>query len=150
MQVEAGTFASDQLHKKAISHPNWKYVDFFGQVSSEKRTEILTNSKVGLILLHPTKTYIHALPVKLFEYMKMGLPSIASDFEILNTYYNQSNIGYQENSADIDSIRNRIHSIIDDGLGKGISANAIQQISSYTWEVEFAGVKILIDDLCAE
>lgn len=36
----------------------------------------------GLVTLHPTQSYVDALPVKMFEYMAAGLPVIASNFPL--------------------------------------------------------------------
>ena len=45
--------------------------------------EVLAASKIGLVTLLPTPSYVESLPIKLFEYMAAGMPVIASDFSRL-------------------------------------------------------------------
>jgi glycosyltransferase involved in cell wall biosynthesis len=42
----------------------------------------LRRARAGLLVLHPRRAYVDALPVKLFEYMAAGIPAIASDFPL--------------------------------------------------------------------
>ena len=44
--------------------------------------EALRRARAGLLVLHPRRAYVDALPVKLFEYMAAGIPFVASDFPL--------------------------------------------------------------------
>ena len=55
---------------------------FHGFISRGAVKKVLERSKIGLVTLHPTQSYLEALPVKMFEYMAAGIPVIASDFPL--------------------------------------------------------------------
>ncbi len=55
--------------------------------------EEVNKAKIGLAILHPIGNYLNSLPTKLFEYMKYGLPFIASDFEYWKRFFNGKKSG---------------------------------------------------------
>lgn len=55
-------------------------VDWTGPVPPPVARRMLTEARIGLVVLHATPAYVDALPTKLFEYMSAGLPVVASDF----------------------------------------------------------------------
>lgn len=57
-------------------------IDYQGVLGRGEVADLLAQSRVGLLLLHPTPAYQRSLPIKLFEYMLAGLPVIASDFPL--------------------------------------------------------------------
>jgi glycosyltransferase involved in cell wall biosynthesis len=65
----------------------------YGWVSFDKVPELLCQADVGLVLLQPEPRYIAALPVKLFEYMAVGLPVLASDFPSIQQVVSKAQCG---------------------------------------------------------
>ena len=76
----AGSFSSKKFEKEVKSLKGWSKVNFHGYVSKNKIDEILLQSNIGIVILHPTESYKESLPIKMFEYMSAGLPVVASDF----------------------------------------------------------------------
>lgn len=55
-------------------------VQLLGRVPYEEVPRLIAQSKVGLSLHQPTYNFLRAQPLKLFEYLAMGIPAIASNF----------------------------------------------------------------------
>ncbi|MCK5538590.1 MAG: glycosyltransferase family 4 protein [Bacteroidales bacterium] len=116
MTYESGFF--DELE----SDENWNRVNFVGKLDRIGVKELLAESKMGLVTLHPTINYIDALPVKMFEYMLAGIPVIASDFQILK------DIVYKENCG-----------LCVDPLDPKAIGEAIEYLSSHDEEAKLMG-----------
>ncbi len=78
----AGNWHDPEYEAHCRSLPEWENVEFHGYIGPEKKRELLNDSRIGLVLLHPIENYLLAWPVKLFEYMAAGLPVITSDFPL--------------------------------------------------------------------
>lgn len=78
----AGGFSPATHGDELAGLPGWHRVEFHGWASRPEVAAILGNVRAGLVVLHPTKNYPDAYPVKMFEYMAAGLPVIASDFPL--------------------------------------------------------------------
>lgn len=75
-----GTFESEALRKEIRNLPGWEHVEELGFVNREEISNTLKRCMAGLVVLHPTINYLDSIPVKMFEYMAVGLPVIASEF----------------------------------------------------------------------
>ena len=140
-QVElelAGKFESEAVKKSVMKHPAMKFVNFYGQVSVFKVREILSTSTVGLVTLHPTETFKTSLPIKLFEYMEMQIPVIASNFEYWKPLVIRNNCGVIVDPLSPDDIANKIKYFIDhpdEAINKGLNGR-IAVIDKYNWSTE--------------
>jgi glycosyltransferase involved in cell wall biosynthesis len=64
-------------------------------VPHDKVCAILKQVKVGLSVLHPGyKRYNKALPLKVLEYLSVGIPVVANDFPQLKTIIEKHQLGY--------------------------------------------------------
>lgn len=77
-----GRFEPSSLGRELKTLPGYKRVRILGWLAPENIYEHLRKNLVGLVCLHPEPRYIVSLPVKLFEYMAVGLPVIASNFPL--------------------------------------------------------------------
>lgn len=78
----AGTFSPPQLEAALEAVPGWTHVDWLGQQSRAQVADLLDRARAGLVLFHPVPNHVEAYPNKLFEYMSVGIPVIASDFPL--------------------------------------------------------------------
>ena len=134
----AGLFENDELERDVSRLAGWNKVDFFGWLSREEVGRILEGSRVGLVLLHPTKNYIDSLPIKLFEYMTAGLPVIASNFPIWKKIIEDNKCGICVDPMNTNEIAEAITWLLnhpnDSYLMGQNGRKAVENL--YNWETE--------------
>jgi len=78
-----GKFSSKKFEKEVRNLREFKNkVEFLGWQPMDEVYKNLIQADIGLVCLHPLPRYKVSLPIKLFEYMSMGLPVIASNFPL--------------------------------------------------------------------
>ncbi len=77
-----GTIHPAHLEERLRRFAGWKWVTYWGQVTRGRLPGIIGKARAGLVLFHPLANHIDAQPNKMFEYMSVGLPLIASDFPL--------------------------------------------------------------------
>lgn len=76
----AGTFQPPELEAHMQALDGWQRIDHQGWADRTEVRRLLSEARLGLVILQPVPSYLDAQPVKMFEYMAAGLPVIASDF----------------------------------------------------------------------
>jgi glycosyltransferase involved in cell wall biosynthesis len=89
----AGKFVEDNLKQEITQYRGWKQVNELGYLNRREVANVLNRSKAGLVILHPISNYLDSLPVKMFEYMSVGLPVIASNFPLWKKIVEGNNCG---------------------------------------------------------
>ncbi|NND73434.1 MAG: glycosyltransferase family 4 protein [Ilumatobacter sp.] len=77
----AGKFAPAEFEERVRALPGWKKTAMFGWLGRDEVADLLSRSVLGLVILHPTPNHLESMPIKMFEYMAAGIPSVVSDFE---------------------------------------------------------------------
>ena len=77
-----GSFGEARFEKIVKAEKGWKQVDELGWLERNGVRKLLNESVAGLVTLHPMINYLDSLPVKMFEYMAVGIPVISSDFPL--------------------------------------------------------------------
>jgi glycosyltransferase involved in cell wall biosynthesis len=134
-----GKFKEKALEKKVKQSKGWVRVKELGYLNRKQVLESLSISKAGLVTLHPTPSYIEALPVKMFEYMSAGIPVIASKFPLWQDIVEKNNCGICVNPLAPKEIAKAIEYIINnpkkaEEMGKN-GLKAIQE--KYNWDIEY-------------
>jgi glycosyltransferase involved in cell wall biosynthesis len=80
--VLLGAFPDKTFEQEVRKHRGWGRVDFAGWQDRAGVAAHLARARVGLVTLYPEPNYLSAYPIKMFEYMSVGLPLIASDFPL--------------------------------------------------------------------
>jgi glycosyltransferase involved in cell wall biosynthesis len=134
----AGMTYEDSFFKELEDNENWNRVEFVGKLDRVGVKNLLEESKIGLVTLHPTVNYIDALPVKMFEYMLAGIPVIASNFPILQDIVSKEECGLCVNPLDTKAIGEAIEYLaIHDSEAKQMGENGKRAVrEQYNWEIE--------------
>lgn len=111
-----GKFENEELRNKATSSEGWDNVDELGFLSREEVKNTLQKSVAGLVVLKPTRSYIHSIPVKMFEYMVAGIPIIASDFKYWRELIEEEDCALFVNPEDSKAISKAIDALLRDKL----------------------------------
>jgi len=77
-----GAFPKENLKQYIESMPGFRFVDYRGFLSRQGVSEVLSEAKAGLVVTRPNSNHKFAYMTKLFEYMAVGIPVIASDFPL--------------------------------------------------------------------
>ncbi len=133
-----GIFSPDSLRNEAMLLPGWNNVVEHGYASRSKVKEVLEQSRVGLVTLHPIINYVDAYPVKMFEYMVAGIPVIASDIKLWKEIVDSSHSGICVDPYNPTDIRNAIVSIMEnEDVAQKMSLNGVKAVAEkFNWSNE--------------
>ncbi|MEA3492571.1 MAG: glycosyltransferase [Campylobacterota bacterium] len=134
----AGVVYQDDFMIELQENRYWNRVDFLGKLDRKGVKKLLSDSKMGLVTLHPTINYKDALPVKMFEYMLSGLPVIASNFKILEDIVIGNSCGICVDPLDSRSIGEAIKYLsTHDNEAREMGQRGKQVIlEKYNWTIE--------------
>lgn len=140
----AGEFESESLKSEITQLEGWKNVNFLGFVNRDTIKKELQAAKIGLVVLHPTKSYVEAYPVKMFEYMAAGIPVISSDFPLWSSIISEYDCGISVDPLNISAIKKAITELLaDDMKCKRLGENGRKAaFEFFSWEQE---AKKLVD-----
>lgn len=109
-----------------------------GRVTLQEVYKYYGQSHLGLAVLHPEKNYIKSLATKIFEYMSVGIPVVASNFPLWTELVEGNGCGLTADPKDPRDVAEKICQLLTDpqameGMGdRGAAAFR----SRYNWDVE--------------
>ena len=97
---------------------------------------------IGLVTLLPSPAYLEALPTKLFEYMAMGIPILASDFPLWRELVEASGAG-RVTQPEPGALAERLLQMSGDpaGLARHAERGRRAYRERYRWEVEAGNLR---------
>ncbi|MBQ9472930.1 MAG: glycosyltransferase family 4 protein [Bacteroidales bacterium] len=110
----AGTFAPPSLLGEMQRLDGWKNVDYRGFLDRRQVDELLADSMMGLLLLHPLPSYKDSLPIKLFEYMAAGIPVVCSDFPLWRGIVEDCHCGLCVDPLDAKAVASAVRQLASD------------------------------------
>jgi len=145
----AGTFSEAEYEQEVKNLPGWSKVEYLGYLDRKEIIRTLQKSQIGIVTLHPTKSYKESMPIKLFEYMLAKLPVIASDFELWKPIVEKNNCGLMVDPLNPHEIAEKINYLLsNDTLRNEMGENGYQAvIKNYTWESQFRNLVELYNRL---
>ncbi len=118
--------------------PGAERTDIRGWLHREQLVEVLAETRVGIVTLHPTPKYLDSYPTKLFEYMSAGLPVIASDFPQWRRFVEEAQCGVLVDPRDPEAIAEAMQWILehpDEAAAMGARGREAVR-DRYSWEQE--------------
>ena len=109
----AGNFQPAGLKTEIEALAGWQQVEYSGWANRDQVSEILNSVRAGLVVLHPTPKILNAYPTKMFEYMSVGLPVIASDFPVWRRIVDNAGCGLLVDPLDPSGIASAMQWILD-------------------------------------
>ena len=128
-----------EMHAYLVQNDLTQNVHLLDAVPYRQVADYYKQSKIGLVLLQPVKTFEVSLPIKIFEYMMFGLPVIGSDFGHIRKYISMDRCGVLVSPEDTDQIATAMSEILlNRDLYNQYSENGRKAATSkYRWEGEF-------------
>lgn len=89
-------------------------VNYVGNLEPERLDALLARCRLGLALLPPSPAYLEAVPSKVFDYLKAGLPFVWSDFPYWRESLNGQLSDYAADPAASEAVSTLIHRLVHD------------------------------------
>ena len=136
----AGRFSDDGCERLVANASQTGRVKYVGFLDQATLMEELGKADIGLACLQPILPYVTSEPNKLFEYMRSGLPVIASDFDLWREIIEGAQCGIVVNPKDPQAIGQAISQLLaDPGLMQAMGINGQQAVrDTYNWESQKA------------
>jgi glycosyltransferase involved in cell wall biosynthesis len=132
----------DKSHEEKLLKLCEKYnlhkITFHGHMFAYEGWHIIAQCDIGLAILQPIPNYIESYPTKLFEYMAMGLPVIASNFQLYKEIVEGNNCGICVDPLNPKEVAEAIEYLIDHPEeAKKLGENGRYAVlKKYNWEKE--------------
>ena len=133
-----GRFESASLEAELQKMHGYQRVRFLGWLQPKDVYNHLSRADIGLVCLHPEPRYLVALPVKLFEYMAVGLPVIASNFPLWQEIVEGNECGLTVDPLNPQEIAGAIEYLLEHlDLRQKMGENGRRVVvEKYNWERE--------------
>ncbi|PDZ42947.1 glycosyltransferase family 4 protein [Bacillus wiedmannii] len=130
LQIEVDTYIKENNLSEIVQLP--------GRLPLSKVYSYYNKSHVGLAILHPEENYLRSLATKIFEYMSVGIPVVASNFPEWKQLIDDAQCGKVVDPYNIEQIADNIEFLLKDNeyaiqLGEN-GFNAYKK--KYNWEIE--------------
>ncbi len=136
-----------RMKMRIESHPHHEaikeFLHWYGRRDLMEGYALSMPCGIGLCLIKPMSNSVESMPTKIFEYMAVGLPIIASNFPLYNTLVEDEGVGVNVCPDNIPEIIGAIEGLIQDTdrlteMGK----KGIQVVSQkYQWQKEASLLK---------
>ena len=139
--------AMTENHKKELlkrcEEYNLDNVTFHGYLPANRGWSVIKRCSVGLALLHPIPNYYESYPTKIFEYMAMGIPVVASNFPLYRSIIEDNKCGLCIDPLDPHAIANVLIWLKEHpSEAATMGARGLDTVNkTYNWEIE--SVKLL-------
>lgn len=123
---------------KEIARQNDISLHLHGFLKPEEGLKIMAGCHIGMAVLKPIPNYLESMPTKIFEYMSLGIPVIASNFPLYQSIVEEEGCGICVDPEDEQDIANAIEWLIRhpneaEEMGRKGKKTVLEK---YSWENE--------------
>lgn len=113
-------------------------VILYGRVKNIDAYKIMAKCKIGLAVLQPEPNFEKSLPTKLFEYITLGIPVIASNFSLWQEIVTSNSIGEVVDPQNSQAISEKIIKMLTASqYYADLSINCTEASKKYSWAREY-------------
>lgn len=114
-------------------------VTIAGRQDWQVAMQTISEATIGLCLLRPVPNYTTCLATKIIEYMMLGTPVLASDFDCWRPYVEGERVGRMVDPLNVDAIYQTCIEMLDDveELKAMSQRGPVAVREKYTWDQEF-------------
>ena len=146
-----GNFSPSSLRHELAPLAGWEKVEVLGFMDRAGVARVLNSVRAGLVLIHPEPRYKVAYPIKMFEYMAVGIPVIAADFPLWREIIEEAGCGLVVNPLDPQAIAGAIEYILThpkeaEAMGRR-GREAVEK--KYNWATEEKKLLALYEEVLA-
>jgi len=125
-----------QLHDKIAELGLSKRIEYLGVVPYEKVLQIITSSEIGLFPFQDFEELEYIYPIKVFEYMALGLVSVCSDLEGVRKIISHGVNGILFKAGSYNDLTAKLTFIYNHPtLMRKIASQAIKDAKQYDWNI---------------
>ncbi len=134
----AGKFVSAELEAEVRRHPGWALVDYHGWVSRPQMAKLFEQSRGALVVYQPTPNILECEPNKFFEVLSAGLPLVASNLPLWESFIQEEKCGLVVDATSPRSIAQAIERLVNapDEAEQMGTRGRIAVSQRYNWESE--------------
>jgi len=147
--ILCGRFYPTDYEKEVRGLKGFEKVEYLGWKDPHDIPELLIRADVGIICFLPEPNYIKAMPIKLFEYMAMGLPVMASNFPLWKEIVEGNKCGICVDPLDLKDIADTIKYFLKHPEERKKMGNNGRRavLQKYNWEKESEKIINLYSEL---
>jgi glycosyltransferase involved in cell wall biosynthesis len=136
LQIVGGDIERIKIYRETAKRFNVeKNVHFEGFVEPHKRFRYMSHADVCILPLKPVSVAIFSSPIKLFEYMAVGKPIVASDLPSIREIIKNNVNGILVPPEEPEILGEAINRILDDNqLGSRLALQAKNDVKEFTWD----------------
>ena len=120
----------------ARARSGWRYVDYLERLPQEKALSYAVRADVGLIALRDVGGHRRSDPNKIYEYMALGIPFIASDFPAWRSRLQGYDAGWFVLPGDAEALAAAILAARDEDARHSKGQAGLKFVKTYNWERE--------------
>jgi len=134
----AGKFDPPGLLDEVRRLPGWQHVTHLGWQSRAGVAGLLSSVRAGLVVLHRYPHFLESYPIKLFEYMAVGIPVIASDFPLWRSIVEKEGCGILVDPHDPTAIAKALDWVLQNPeQAKAMGRRGVSAVRArYNWKQE--------------